>query len=509
MPSGGSKDTIPPVILRSSPENYSIHFTDSEIEIRFDEYIKLKDIGKELIISPPMKNAPIITPLSTSKSLKIKITDTLKPNTTYVFNLGNSIVDNNEGNVFEYYKYVFSTGDYIDSLKLSGRVRDAQLVSPEIPATLMLYEMNDAYKDSLVYSEKPMYITNSIDSTGTFEFTNLKEGQYILLALKEENNDYTFQPKNDKIGFVTSVVNIPTDSTFTLTLFKETLQYKLTRPSHAGKNHLVFGYEGDADSLKIQLLSDSAPDFESLTYKDEIKDSIHYWYKPAIEVDTLLFKVTRKNVIDTVNVRLRELYRDSLNISLINSGTVKLKDSLRLRSTTPLIGFNSEKIQVMTLDSTFIEAELRLNKKHNQANIFFPKKESENYRVLLLPGALTDFFGKENDSIKLNVKTRPTSDYGTMTLNVENIDRFPIIVQLVDDKYKVVAENYLTSEGAIFFDEILPSKYYLRVIYDDNQNRKWDTGSFLDRREPERVIYYPSKIDVRANWSLNETFKLK
>ena len=96
-----------------------------------------------------------------------------------------------------------------------------------------------------------------------------------------------------------------------------------------------------------------------------------------------------------------------------------------------------------------------------------------------------------------------------MTLNVENIDRFPIIVQLVDDKYKVVAENYLTSEGAIFFDEILPSKYYLRVIYDDNQNRKWDTGSFLDRREPERVIYYPSKIDVRANWSLNETFKLK
>lgn len=508
-PSGGPRDTIPPVILKSNPENYSIHFSGDEIEIRFDEYIKLKDIGKELIISPPMKYAPIITPLSTSKTLKIKLLDTLKPNTTYVFNFGNSITDNNEGNVFEYYKYVFSTGDYIDSLKLSGRVRDAQMAAPEIPTTLMLYEMNEAYKDSLVYFEKPMYITNTKDSTGTFEFTNLKDGQYMLLALKEKNNDYTFQPKDDKIGFVSSVVNIPTDSSYTLTLFKETPNYKLARPSHVGKNHIIFGYEGGADSLDIRLLSDHSADFEYRTYKDELKDSIHYWYKPTIEADSLLFKVTRKGVIDTAVVRLRELYKDSLTISMISPGTVKLKDSIKLRSTTPLVGSNSDKVQVMTLDSTFVNAEIRVNKKYNQANVFFPKTESNNYRILLLPGALTDFFGKENDSLKFNVKTRPSSDYGTMTLNVENIDRFPIIVQLVDDKYKVIAENYMTSEGPIHFEEILPNKYYLRVIYDDNQNRKWDTGNFLDRKEPERVIYYPSKIDVRANWSLNETFKLK
>ena len=100
-PSGGPRDTIPPVIVRSSPENYSTNFTGDEIEIRFDEYIKLKDLTKELIISPPMKYTPIITPLSTSKTLKIKLIDTLKPNTTYSFNFGKSIVDNNEGNQFE------------------------------------------------------------------------------------------------------------------------------------------------------------------------------------------------------------------------------------------------------------------------------------------------------------------------------------------------------------------------------------------------------------------------
>jgi hypothetical protein len=109
-PSGGPRDTIPPVIVKSSPENYSTNFEGKEIEIRFDEYIKLKDIQKELIISPPMKFNPVITPLSTSKSLKIKLIDTLKPNTTYSFNFGNSIVDNNEENKFPYFKYVFFHG---------------------------------------------------------------------------------------------------------------------------------------------------------------------------------------------------------------------------------------------------------------------------------------------------------------------------------------------------------------------------------------------------------------
>ena len=109
-PSGGIKDSIPPVIVKSNPENYSINFSENEIRIYFDEYIKLKDLQKELIVSPPLKYPPTITPLSTSKVLKIKIDDTLKENTTYSFNFGNSIVDNNEENAFKYFKYVFSTG---------------------------------------------------------------------------------------------------------------------------------------------------------------------------------------------------------------------------------------------------------------------------------------------------------------------------------------------------------------------------------------------------------------
>ena len=508
-PSGGLKDTIPPIIVRSNPENYTTNFTGNEIEIRFDEYIKLKDIGKELIISPPMKFTPIITPLSTSKTLKIKLLDTLKPNTTYSFNFGNSIVDNNEENKFDYFKYIFSTGSYIDSLKLSGKVRDAQLIAPEIPTTVMLYEVNETFTDSIIYSEKPTYITVTKDSTGTFELSNLKEGKYLLLALKEKNNDYIFQPQNDKIGFVTEFITLPTDSTYTLTLFKETPDYKFVRPTQVGKNHIIFGYEGRADSLNVEVLSEVPADYVSAVFKDEKKDTLHYWFKPAIETDSLVFKVTNGNNIDTTTVRMRELFKDSLNISALKTGTVKLNDTLKLRANTPLVSFDAEKVQVMAKDSTFVDATVNLNKKYNWAEIFFPKQEDQSYLVNVFPGALTDFFEASNDTLQFNVNTRIASDYGTLNLTLVNVNRFPIIVQILDSKYNIVGEEYLNENKPVFFDELSPDKYFLRIIYDDNQNGRWDPGSFLNRMQPEKIVYYPTQIEVRANWGLNETFTLK
>lgn len=515
-PSGGPRDTIPPVIVRSSPENYSINFKGDEIEIRFDEYIKLKDIDKQLVISPPMKFSPIITPLNTSKTLKIKITDTLKPNTTYSFNFGKSIIDNNEGNEFEYFKYVFSTGNYIDSLQVAGRVRDAQLVAPEIPTTIVLYEANETYKDSLVYSEKPTYVTITQDSTGYFELTNLKEGKYFLMALKDKNNDYIFQPKTDKIGFLKEAISIPSDSTYLLTLFKETPDYKLSRPNHLGKNHIIFGYEGRAEGVGIEMLSKVPSDYDFRVFKDEKKDTLHYWFKPNFDADSLVFKVSNKSVLDTATVRVRDLFKDSLNISAVKTGTLKRKDTFKLRANTPLVSFDLEKFQVITKDSSFIKPIVRLNQKYNLAEVAFPKSEDQGYAIKLFPGALTDFFDQTNDTLQFNINTRNNSDQGTLSLNLVNVNRFPIIVQMLNRKYEVVAEEYLnllpdqeTDKKKVFFDEIAPDKYYLRIIYDDNQNGRWDTGNFLNRLEPEQIIYYPTLIEVRANWSLNETFILK
>jgi hypothetical protein len=250
-PSGGLRDTIAPVILRSAPENFTTNFKNNEIRITFDEFIKLKDISKELIISPPLKYAPVITPLSVSKVLKIKILDTLKDNTTYSFNFGNSILDNNEGNLFPNYKYVFSTGSYIDSLTLKGTAVDALLPKTDFPTTVVLYQVDQSYKDSLVFLEKPTYITTTINETNNFELSNLKQGTYQLIALKEQTRNYTFQPKTDKIGFYKDLITIPTDSLFELKLFKEVPDFKPTRPKLESSNRISFGYEGKTDNIKL------------------------------------------------------------------------------------------------------------------------------------------------------------------------------------------------------------------------------------------------------------------
>ena len=299
-PSGGSKDSIPPIIIKYKPENYSINFTDDEIKIYFNEYIKLIDINKELIISPPLKYQPEISPLSTGKFIKIKIKDTLKKSTTYSFNFGKSIVDYTEGNVLKYFKYIFSTGDFIDSLNLKGTVKDPLLLNPEGTTTVMLYEVNEAFNDSVIYSEKPTYVTTTKEESEEFELTNLKEGTYFLIALKDKTKDYIFQPKYDKIGFLEEMISLPTDSSFTINTFKETESYTIKKPKHESKNHIMFGYSGDAKNLQIELKSSVPKDFESTSYKDLKSDTLHYWFKPFVENDSLIFTVTNQNNLDTV-----------------------------------------------------------------------------------------------------------------------------------------------------------------------------------------------------------------
>ena len=220
-PSGGIKDIVPPEITKSEPKNQSINFQDDEIKIQFDEYIKMKNLQRQLIISPPMDPMPEITPLSNaSKFIKIKINDTLSPNTTYTFNFGNSIVDNNEENPFPYFKYVFSTGDYIDSLSVSGQITDAKLRQPEDYISVMLYESDTTYTDSIVYKEQPKFVTNTLDSLTTFSIDNIKAGTYRLVALKDENANFTYQPKTDKIGYYEGEITVPTDTIYNITLFK-------------------------------------------------------------------------------------------------------------------------------------------------------------------------------------------------------------------------------------------------------------------------------------------------
>lgn len=508
-PSGGLRDTIAPVILRSAPENFTTNFKNNEIRITFDEFIKLKDISKELIISPPLKYAPIITPLSVSKVLKIKILDTLKDNTTYSFNFGNSIQDNNEGNLFPNYKYVFSTGSYIDSLTLKGTAIDALLPVTDFPTTVALYQVDQSYKDSLVFLEKPTYITTTINETNNFELSNLKQGTYQLIALKEQTRNYTFQPKTDKIGFYKDFITIPTDSLFELRLFKEVPDFKPTRPKLESSNRISFGYEGKTDNYQITLLTQMQEDFQYRIIKQPGRDTLNFWFKPKVTEDSLVFVTKNKLQIDTTTVRFRELYSDSLRLTAINDRLISLGDTLKLKANTPLITINSEKISVVTKDSLAIDFVAQINTKENAAQIVFDKQEEQLYSITLRNGALTDYLSNINDSVVYRQQVKPIADFASLNLTLDNADEFPLLIELIDEKFKVVKQTYLEANAPVFFEHINPGKYFIRLIVDQNKNKIWDPGNFLDKLAPERVVYYPSIIELRANWSWSETFTLK
>ncbi|WP_353777454.1 Ig-like domain-containing protein [Winogradskyella sp. 3972H.M.0a.05] len=507
-PSGGEKDVTPPEIIRSTPENFTTNFTGDEIRIYFDEYIKVKDLQKQLIISPPMDPEPDIIPLGTaSKYIRIKIKDTLLPNTTYAFNFGQSIVDNNEENPYPYYRYVFSTGETIDSLSVSGQVMDASNRVTDKFISVMLYEVDSTFTDSIVYKEKPKYVTNTLDSTTVFSIDNIKSGKYMLVALKEESGNFTFQPKTDKIGFHKEFIEVPTDSTYLIKLFQEELDFKALRPRQVAGQKIAFGYEGNYKGTTIDMLDSKPEGSEIRITKDKDVDTLYYWYKPKVELDSTLFRITNNTHVDTLKHRFRDLEKDSLTLSSEPRGTLKFDDDFTITGSVPFAKIDKSYITIIDKDSLAVDYQTELDTLFNTYKFKFDKKEDETYKVQLLPNALTDFFGNVNDTLNYTLRTKDFTQYSDIRLRLINA-KYPVIVQLVDDTNKVFYEQYVTENKPVDFEHIAPKDYYIRVIFDENENGKWDSGNYLKGIQPERISFYPEKVEARANWINQPEFTL-
>jgi len=507
IPTGGDPDKTPPKMVKAQPEEFSTNFDKKRIRIYFNEYIKIKDIQKQLIVSPPIKEGGyIIYPQgSASKYIDIQILDTLQPNTTYSFNFGLSIVDNNEGNPYDYFKYVFSTGSYIDSLTVGGSIKDALNRSPDTFVSVMLYEIDSTYTDSTVYKKTPTYITNTLDSITDFKLENLRAGTYKMIALKEASNNYIFNPLSDKIGYVEQEVTVPTDSLYTITLFKEIPAFKATRPAQISKNMIAFGYEGSVDSMKITINSDVAENFKYKTTRDPEKDTLRYWFenlKP--ETDSLLFTVSKSTYSKDFTVKLKELKRDSLKITANYKGTIPPNKDFKITANTPIVAVNDKTISIQNKDSIPVEFTSKFNQENNSLDLFFEKKENQRYNVTLLPKTITDFYGEVNDTLNYTLVTKEDKSYGNIQLTY-NGTKFPVIIQIVNEKLELIAEEYVTEAKPSYnFPYIEPQNVYFRVVFDTNKNGKWDTGNYLKKIQPEVVKYFPKKVEVRANWDVIE-----
>lgn len=506
-PSGGTLDSIPPKPLRISPENYKTNFTGNKITVQFDEYIRLDKLQENLIISPPMEETPNITPYSVSRMLEIEIKDSLMPGTTYTFNFGNSIVDNNEGNVLEQFEYVFSTGEHIDSLELKGKVIDSRLLALKKKVGLNLYRLNDTYHDSIVQNGRPSYVSVT-DENGNFTFTNLEEGTYLLAAIQKgkEGNPYTYDPERDKFAFYPTPIRLPSDSTYNLHLFRAYPSYRLSRPEIVGQNVIRFGYQGDGAQPEIELQNKPA-NLQTRITKEVDKDSLYFWYHPNIETDSLHFQVSYKDTIGNARVKLNEDAKPK-EFKLSKIDPKSPSDSFKLRGDTPLENVNEDFINLINQDSATIAYKTSIDRLHNLVDLSFKQEYENRYLLKLYPGAITDWQGETNDTLQYTIQTRAESDYGSLHVNLQGVKSFPIRVDLLDKNSKMVQSKYLEKEEKIDYLHLSKGTYYVRVSYDLNKNGKWDPGDFSTRTQPETVIFFHIPIEIHANWSVNETFRM-
>ena len=511
-PTGGLKDSIPPVLVASNPKMNNVNFSADEIRLTFNEWVELKGLDQQLIISPPIeKNKYEIKPLSgITKKIFISFLDSLQENTTYTINFGNSIVDNNEGNEMNFFNYTFSTGPTLDSLFIKGNVEDAFNLETDEYLSLQLYRIDSTFNDSIIYNNQPTYLANSLDTTA-YRFKNLREGKYILIALKDMGNDYIFNPLYDKIGYYDSIISLPKDSIINLRLFKEETPIIWDRPHFINSEKIGFGYYGKLDLSKISLVSKIPDSINYLFTKEKDKDTINFWLSKN-SLDSLEFKLKEVDTIKTLTVkfdRSKDSIIDSLRISDITKSVIGLKEKFKLSSNLPVKKISDSLIFIRDIDSTLIPFKSSINNNLDEVTLDFDVKPQDDYSIYILPNAIIDHRGGTNDTLGFRTRSQSLEDFGNVYLNVIRDTESQYILQMVNSNNEIVRKyNSINSDGLYNFELVKPGKYIFRMIRDNNRNKEWDTGNYLKKIQPEEVYYSNFELEIRANWDFNETLNL-
>ncbi len=505
-PTGGDKDIKSPKIEKSSPENFSTNFSGHDINISFNEYITLKDLSTQLVISPPLKHTPDTK--VKKKTLSIHLNDTLQQNKTYTMNFGNAITDLHEGNAVEDYQYVFSTGDVIDSLKVSGKVENGLDKKTEKGIYVMLYGNTD---DSLPLKMLPDYFGKASDS-GAFIIRNVSPGSYRIFALKDDNSNYLFDSRDEAIAFETETVEAGKTGVL-LRMFKEKGKQQLLKATCEEPGKATVSYASPLVDSRIKFLSDtSALQLFSILYSEK-KDSITFWYRNQLS-DSLNFILQRDTARDTISVRLKKTdgkgkakYIPSLTTqyaSQIENG-LEVGKPLQLVFNHPVDSFDLKKIK-LTEDSVEVKnmKVFFADSLKEILKVDYAWKEKTKYTIDIPPQTFKDIFEIRNDTLQLLFKTKSVADYGTLALKIQlPFSDKQYLVQLMDDKETVYRQSVIHTDTTLNYEYLNPRSYRLKVIEDLNSNGEWDTGNYLKHEQPERVFYYKENLIVRANWDVD------
>ena len=432
-PTGGPKDSLAPVLIKATPEINTINFSGNKIILLFNEYIDIQNIQNNLLVSPlPQKNPTVSGNL---KTLVIKLRDTLKENITYALQFGNAIKDVNEGNILKNFSYAFSTGNYIDSLSLSGKVTLAQTGKTDSTLLVMLYKN---ITDSTVYKERPLYIAK-LDGKGSFQFQNLPEGTFYAFALKDEDGGKTYNSGSELFAFASAPVQI-NNATAPLFLNAYALEKPKQQPLRTTSGHPVTNRRNQPDK-ELKFTSNlSSP------YKQDLLKNFDLKFSNKI-----------KNF-------------DSSKVSLTDTNYLPLPFSITTDSTQRIFSFK------------------------------VPWIANKDYVLLIQKAAFEDSIGlkiTKNDTLRF--KTFSKEDYGAIQLRFQNLDltKHPVLQLVQGEEIKLSAA---VGSSTWQNNMILPGDYELRVLYDNNQNGKWDPGDYNTKRQPEIAVTLSQKLTVKANW---------
>jgi hypothetical protein len=522
-PNGGVKDTVPPQVIKYIPDSAAINLKVKKISISFNEYIQLNDINANLVISPPVTKQPNVT-LHKSKTVLVEFKEELKENTTYTISFGNAIADITEGNVKSDFKYVFSTGSYIDSLWLSGAVKYAHDLKPEKNVLVMLYS---DFADSAAMKHLPDYFTKTRPD-GSFKITNIKAGSYKLVALLDENNNYLYNPLAEFIAFADTVLKIENNATANLFLFKEaeTKLYVKREITGYGSVSLVFSTPIFSEKT-IGYNSTKVSNF--ITEYNAAKDTITYWF-PDLTDDSIQFyldvngkrldtisicgcslkkkKVGKTNKVEiTTNASATQLFDLNKNLILFFTHPIKNRNNDKILFAIDTLVANDYKAQTTLRKGVFVDNKnyfgsdsLSVNNIKTMPNVFPVGLENKKIAITILPGAFTDVFGYPNDTFKINFKTNEEKIYASLKIKPV-LPTGNFVLQLLDDKGNVKQEFFNPKQGEVIAVNYLqPGSYTLRLIYDTDKNKKFSTGVFIKRQQPEKIIYYKEAIKLRSDW---------
>jgi uncharacterized protein (DUF2141 family) len=504
---GGEQDKTPPRLDASkySTPNKILNFVYPEIILTFDEWVILDQPQTKILVSPALTQKPVVK--VRNKSVIFTFKETLRPNTTYTVNFGESVKDLTEGNPAKNLKYVFSTGDYLDSLRLKGQIVDAEtgLGVPDI--LVMLY---DSLADAVPYKEKPFYFVRT-DTKGEFQFEQLKTDSFRIFALADKNGNYLYDA-NEPIGFWDNPFFLSAGYTpqTKIRLFTEKQPIQISNQKPA---------QGNTWKVFFNQPITKTPVIEALENAKNI-NIIQIWDADSLSIflpNTLQKGLTYEWMLgtDTIKVRTDNFSpKDTFVIfkcTNLNQDLGKFDPAIgfSLDFNRPIGDWDTSKIRLFV--DTFKQPQAVQIRKDslNPRKIWFASNwESKKYRLEILPNALTDYLGKpQKDTIRVQAQPSIAADYGTLQLQIEGLDSTSVptqhIVQLMQNKQVVQTFRFLSqpssSKFVHTFEKLLPAIYSVRLIVDKNQNGLWDVGKCLQKIQPEPIMN-STPIGVRAGW---------